>query len=92
MRFRFWSFTSFSLHPTGSNDGDDDAYSEGEGGDFTGHLRAEDETVTGLESVIPLVSIGSSYEGEWKHNRMHGFGRYTFSNGNYYVGYFIDGQ
>ena len=34
---------------------------------------------------------GDTYEGEWKNDKLHGQGTYTFANGNKYVGNYKDG-
>jgi hypothetical protein len=32
------------------------------------------------------------YEGQFKNDVYHGFGRYIYANGNFYVGQWIDGK
>jgi hypothetical protein len=35
---------------------------------------------------------GTKYEGNFKDDAPHGYGRKIFSNGEYYEGYFIEGK
>ena len=35
---------------------------------------------------------GDTYEGEWKNNKLHGQGTYTFASGDKYVGNYKDGK
>jgi hypothetical protein len=35
---------------------------------------------------------GSKYEGQWKNDKRHGKGKYTFKNGGYYDGEWADGK
>ncbi len=32
------------------------------------------------------METGDLYEGNWKGGKKHGFGRYSFANGDYYEG------
>ncbi len=32
------------------------------------------------------MDTGDLYEGSWKNGKKHGFGKYTFANGDYYEG------
>ena len=37
-------------------------------------------------------ALGNKYTGEYKEDKWHGNGTYTFANGNEYVGEFSDGK
>lgn len=37
-------------------------------------------------------STGAVYKGQWKNNKMHGFGEYDWADGNLYIGEFADGK
>ena len=38
------------------------------------------------------VTSGESYVGEWKDDKMNGFGLYTYTNGDIYEGQFLNGM
>ena len=48
----------------------------------------EDGKVQGVGKEINHII----YEGQFKNDQYHGYGRFIYSNGNYYLGNWIDGK
>ena len=53
-------------------------------------IKIEQKTVK--RPKIILLPNGDKYEGEFKNEKFHGQGKYSFSNGNIYEGEFKDGK
>jgi len=39
-----------------------------------------------------MDNTGRHYEGMWENNKCHGYGTYTFENGDVYKGMYVDGN
>ena len=58
-------------------------------------LKYKGDTHNGMRHGHGLCAIfpeGRTYEGDWRHDKMHGFGTITFPSGNTYTGEFNNDQ